>query len=141
MSDAVVMEYGLFTTLRDGSVTLTPRGGVILGPNWQTSAVSHRVELDEVSDRGDFAPVFLDDMLSCGESESSCYEVGLQHGTSAADHLALGASFRDVDSTVRLFLSSNFFDHTEGPVLVPGDALPEVAASGAAACRRRWSPT
>ncbi|MGE0641710.1 MAG: carboxypeptidase regulatory-like domain-containing protein [Thermoanaerobaculia bacterium] len=139
VSDAVVMEYGLFTTLRDGSVTLTPRGGVILhlGPNWQTSAsVSHRVELDEVSDRGDFAPVFLDDMLTCGESESSCYEVGLQRGTSAADHLALGASFRDVDSTVRLFLSSNFFDHTEGLFLVPGDALPEVTASW----RRRLSP-
>lgn len=139
LNDTVVMEYGLFTTLRDGSVTLTPRGGVILhlGPNWQTSAsVSQRLELDQVSDRGDFAPVLLDDMLTCGESESSCYEVGLQRGASAADHLAVGASYRDVDSTVRLFLSSNFFDHTEGLFLVPGDALPEVTASW----RRRLSP-
>lgn len=139
LSNAVVVEYGMFTTLRDGSVSLTPRGGVVLrlGPNWQTSAsLSQRLELSDNNYLGDFTPLFVDDVLDCGKSESSCYELGVQRGSGSADYLALGAAYREVDSTLRLFLSGNFFDHTEGLFLVPGDELPELNT----AWRRRLTP-
>ena len=50
INSLVVVQYGLYTTLRDGSVSLTPRGGVVLRftPDWQASLIaSRRVKLEE----------------------------------------------------------------------------------------------
>jgi len=132
INDTVLLEYGLFTTLRDGSVSLTPRGGVVLqlGGNWQTAAaVAHRVEVDADPLSDDFLPVFVDGALDCSTSEIACYELSVQRGTGEGDQLEFGGSFRELDSTVRMFFSTNFFDHTEGLFLVPGDSLPELHAS------------
>lgn len=140
LTDAVMLEYGLFTTLRDGSVSITPRGGVVvkLGADWQSSiGAAHRIAIDADPYFDDFLPVFVEGSLDCSESEIACYELSFQRGAGAGDHFAFGGSYRELDATVRMFFSNNFFDHTEGLFLVPGDALPESHAS----FRKRLSPT
>ena len=44
MQPAVLIEYGLYSTLSDGSLALTPQGGVVLqlGSDWQVEASAAR---------------------------------------------------------------------------------------------------
>lgn len=141
LNSLVVLQYGLYTTLRDGSVSLTPRGGVVLRftPSWQaTLLASHRVALEENRyAASDFAPVLLEQTLGCEDTELSCYQLQLLYGDGDADHLEIGASYRELDQTLRLFTSDEFFARDEGLFLVPGDQLPEVHAS----VRRRVAPS
>lgn len=138
-NDAVLLEYGLFTTMHDGSVSLTPRGGVVvqLGGEWQASAAAaHRLAVDEGAVAGAFVPLLVEGALDCSESEIACYELSVLRGSGEGDHVAFGGSYRELDTTVRMFFSGNFFDHSEGLFLVPGDALPELHAS----FRKRLTP-
>ena len=138
-SSKVLVQYGLFTTMTDGSIAITPRGGVVLqmGPLWQTSlTAAHRVvsQDDLVSD--DFLPVVLDGTMTCGETESACYQMSVMRSSGVDSQLALGASYRELDETVRMYFNGNFFESSEGIFLVPGDRLPQVHAS----LRQRLSP-
>jgi hypothetical protein len=81
--------------------------------------------------------MFVEGTLDCSQSEIACYELGFQRGSGSSDNFAFGGSYREIDSTVRMFLSANFFDHSEGLFLVPGDKLPETHAS----FRKRLSPS
>jgi hypothetical protein len=140
INDTVLLEYGLFTTMRDGSVSLTPRGGVVLqlGGDWLAAAsIAQRVASDADPLADDFLPVFLEGTLDCNASEMACYELSVQRGSGEGDHFELGGSFRELDSTVRMFFSTNFFDHSEGLFLVPGDSVPEAHAS----FRKRLTPS
>ena len=128
-----VVQYGVFTTSRDGSVSVAPRGGMLvrLRPNWEASfSASRRFELTEPDEwlRGEFSPATLESTLGCADSEASCYEVQLLHGQGDGDHVRVGTSWREFDRTVRLFLEDDFFAG-EGLFLVPGDRLPEVHAN------------
>ncbi len=131
----VVVQYGLFTTLRDGTVSLTPRGGFVfaLPGDWNASvAASERFELSQAELAPNFLSLYLDeDSLDCSETDASCYEFTLARGGERqGDSFAVGTSLRQFDSTVRVFFSQDFFEHTEeGLFLVPGDRLPEVHAS------------
>lgn len=138
-NEKVLVQYGLFTTMTDGSISITPRGGFVLqlGPLWQASLnVAHRVtsQTDFVSD--DFLPVVLDGTLSCGEAETACYQMSLMRSTGVDDHLAFGASYRELDETVRMYFNGDFFETSEGIFLVPGDRIPELHAS----IRQRLTP-
>ncbi len=128
-----VVQYGLFTTAQNGTVSIAPRGGLVLrfGGNWQAStSASHRIELiDEDPLRGEFAPATIESALSCADAEASCFDLQLQKGDDQGDHLRMGGSWREFDRTVRLFLEDDFFAAGEGLFLVPGDRLPEVHAS------------
>jgi hypothetical protein len=141
LNSVVVLQYGLYTTLRDGSVSLTPRGGVVLrfAPEWQATALaSHRVALQESEyETSDFAPALLTETLRCEDSVLSCYQLQVVHGADDANQFEVGASYRELDQTLRLFASDEFFARDEGLFLVPGDRLPEVHAS----IRRRVTPS
>ena len=80
INSLVVVQYGLFTTLRDGSVSLTPRGGVVLRftPDWQASLIaSRRVKIEESAyAASDFPTSLLERTLACEDSELSRYQVG-----------------------------------------------------------------
>jgi hypothetical protein len=135
----LLVQYGLFTTMTDGSIAITPRGGVVLqmGPLWQTSlTAAHRVvsQDDRISD--DILPIVLDGSMTCGEAELACYQVSVMRSSGVDSQLALGASYRELDETVRMYFNGNFFESSEGIFLVPGDRVPQVNAS----LRQRLSP-
>lgn len=141
LNSTFVLQYGLYTTYRDGTVSLTPRGGVVvrLTPALQATLVaSRRVALDEPEDLllSEFAASLYEQTVACEDSEQACYQVQLLQGEGEGDHVTFGASFREYDRTVRLFFSEDFFARSEGLFLVPGDELPEVHAS----VRRRLGP-
>jgi hypothetical protein len=130
LGNTYVVQYGMFTTARDGSVSLAPRGGLLvrLRPQWQASfSATRRLSLTEDPTlRGEFVPGTLGSTLACEDAEAYCYEVQVIHGEETGDHLGVGGSWREFDRTVRLFLEDDFFAAGEGLFLVPGDRLPEL---------------
>ena len=133
INSLLVVQYGLYTTLRDGSVSLTPRGGVVLRftPDWQASlTASRRVTLEEsVYAASEFSTSLLEQTLACEDSELSCYQIQVVRGAGDSSQFEIGASYRELDRTIRLFASDDLFARNEGLFLVPGDRLPEVHAS------------
>jgi len=137
--EKVLVQYGLFTTTTDGSISITPRGGFVLqlGPLWQASFnAAHRVVSREDFIADDFLPVVLDGTMTCGEAETSCYQMSVLRSSGVDSQLGFGASFRELDETVRMYFNGNFFESSEGIFLVPGDRIPELHAS----LRQRLSP-
>jgi hypothetical protein len=138
-NEKVLVQYGLFSTMTDGSIAITPRGGFVLqlGPLWQTTfTAAHRVVSQERQFNDDFMPLVLDGSMSCGEAESACYQLAVMRSSRADNQLAVGASFRELDETIRMYFNGNFFESSEGIFLVPGDRVPEVHAS----VRQRLTP-
>lgn len=134
----IYVQYGLYSTLRDGSLSLSPQGGLIveLAPSWTASTLaSHKIRSDD-ADIFDFAPVhYSGDDTGC-QGESYCYQVGLEHDLDDQTAFSIGASHRRFDETLRLYFSDDFFSHLESLYLVNGDSLPEVQLS----MTRRLSP-
>jgi hypothetical protein len=128
----MVLQYGLFSTTSDGSVSLTPRGGLLLrlGPSWQASAqASHRIVATEEDPLArDFTPMLFAGSIGCESSDTTCYELQLLHGEEEQHGVALRGSWREFDRTVRLFLREDFELYPEGIFFVPGDTLPEAQA-------------
>ena len=130
ISPGVVLEYGLYSTLRDGSVWLTPRGGVVLqlGESWQAgSSVSSRFRADG-DDRyrfADFAPAYFDDDGDCEQGEELCYRVFLARQGDEGK-LSVGAIHRQIAETQRLYFDRDFYNFFESIYLVDGDSLPEL---------------
>ncbi len=124
----VLVEYGLYSTLTDGSLSLSPRGGMVfqLSPSWRASTlVSFRVDNDREVPR-DFFPVFFDESHSCTQGEEICYKVMFSRQFGDQEELTIGALHRQFGETLRLYFSKNFFDHLESLYLVKGDSLPEI---------------
>jgi hypothetical protein len=128
-----VLRYGIYSTSLDGSVSIAPRGGVLVrfAPDWQASvSTSRRVELDEGDPlRSGFTPATLGASFACADAEAACHELQVLYGDDEADHVAVTGSWREFDRTVRVFLEDDPFAASEGLFLVPGDELPEVHAS------------
>jgi len=126
---AVLLEYGLYTTLRDGRVSLSPRGGMVLqlSPTWQASTVvSHKVEDQAAVDPLlDFVPVYFGETGSCDQNERACYEVLFTRQKNDTEGLSFGVVDREFDDTRRLYFSEDFFNRLESLYLVPGDRVPE----------------
>jgi hypothetical protein len=129
VNSTLVVHYGLFSTMSDGSVSLTPRGGVLLhlGPSWQASAqASHRiVASNEDPLARDFTPLLFVGAVDCASTDTTCYQLQLMHGDGERNGVELRGSWRQFDRTVRLFLREDFTIHPEGIFFVPGDELPE----------------
>lgn len=129
LNSTMVVQYGLFSTMSDGSVSLTPRGGMMLhlSPSWRASALaSHRfVASDEDPLAQDFVPLLFLGALGCEDADTTCYQVQLMHGTDEQNGLRIRGSWRQFDRTVRLFLREDFALNPEGLFFVPGDELPE----------------
>jgi hypothetical protein len=125
---AVLVEYGLYTTLRDGSLSLIPQGGLVmqLGDDWQASTlISHKVTTDDGAGPRDFIPAFYHESSACTQGEESCYKVLLSREGESVD-ISLGAVHRRIGETLRLFFNEDFFNHLESLYLVRGDELPEL---------------
>ncbi|HEX2165550.1 MAG TPA: carboxypeptidase-like regulatory domain-containing protein, partial [Thermoanaerobaculia bacterium] len=141
---AVLVEYGLYTGLRDGSLSLSPRGGMVvqLGPEWQAEATAaHKVHDETPESYRHFTPAFLAPHLTadpCADNEQSCYRLQLTHqqAEDEAETFSIGASHREFDEVQRLDFSEDLADRHEGLYLVPGDQLPEIEV----ALSRRLTP-
>ena len=135
VGSSVLVEYGLYTGLSDGSLSLTPRGGVVvqLSPEWQAEVMAaHEVHEDAPADYRRFTPTFLAPHLSsdpCADNEQSCYRMLLTHRQADDASFSVGASHRRFDEVQRLDFSEDLADRHESLYLVPGDELPEVEVS------------
>ncbi|MFQ5349153.1 MAG: hypothetical protein ACE5EG_01780 [Thermoanaerobaculia bacterium] len=130
ISPGVLLEYGLYSTLRDGSLWLTPRGGVVmqLGPAWQAgSSVSSRFRADgeDRYELVDFAPAYFGDAGDCEQGEELCYRVFVARDGKEG-RLSVGATHRQFAETLRLYFDRDFYNFFESIYLVDGDALPEL---------------
>ncbi len=137
---ALRVEYGLYSTLRDGTVSLMPRGEVIveLGPRWQASvAASRKVYEDAEPLLSDFSTTLYREGQACREVEEACYQLELTRRFGDGESVSLGARHRRFDEMVRMYFSEDLFDHLESVFLVQGDELPELQL----ALTRRLSPT
>ncbi|MEM7582482.1 MAG: carboxypeptidase-like regulatory domain-containing protein [Acidobacteriota bacterium] len=130
----VVVEYGLYSSVRDGSLSLMPHGGLVvdLGANWQArTSVARRVE-DRAEDDPyyGFSTAFYSDRTTCHQAGEACYEVVFTRGEEGKENsISLGAVHREFAETLRLYFSPDFFDRLESLFVVQGDELPELQFS------------
>lgn len=145
----VMVEYGVYSTLRDGELSLMPHGGVVvkLGSDWQAkTTVAQRIEdrRDETNatDLGDtfgrfdghdrrngferFSAASFNDEDTCRQSGETCYEVSFERQEQDESSLSVGAIHREFAETLRLYFSDDFFNRLESVLVVPGDQLPEL---------------
>ncbi len=128
----VVVEYGLFSSVRDGSLSLMPHGGMVvdLGADWQArTSFARRVETDE-PERAyhGFSTAFYSDETACRNVGEACYEVFFSRGDND-DSISVGAVHREYAETLRLYFSPDFFNRLESLFVVKGDQLPELKFS------------
>lgn len=137
LQPAFLVQYGLYSTLSDGSLSLMPQGGFVLqiDPKWQVEAsASHRVYQDVV--QPDFLPTLFEQNDLCEQGSESCYEVRFSRAAGEDNSFSLGAVHRVVGDTLRLYFSEDFFDRLQSLYLVRGDEIPELRMS----LNRRLSP-
>ena len=126
---AVLMEYGLYSTLSDGTLALTPQGGFVLqlASNWQfETTAARRVYVDAQVGNPDFLPTLFAQRDLCEQGSEACYQMNLARKVGDDNTFTLGAVHRTVGDTLRLYFSEDFFDRLESLYLVRGDKLPEV---------------
>ena len=130
----VLIEYGFFSSVRDGSLSLTPHGGLVvqLGDDWKAhTSFSHRIEEDHSADLYEgFRSSFFGDRTNCQQAGEACYEVMFSQGQeSRGNSISIGAVHRKFAETLRLYFSPDFFNRLESVFVVEGDSLPEVQFS------------
>ena len=129
----ILVEYGLYSSVRDGSISLMPHGGMVvqLGGDWQAStAISQRIddESEEIVPRG-FDSASFDDRSTCQKAGDACYEIKFARDNGTDNSLALGAVHREFAETLRLYFSPDFFNRLESVFVVEGDSVPELQFS------------
>lgn len=125
---AVLMEYGLYTTLSDGSLALTPQGGVVLqlGSAWQLETTAARRIYTAAQSTPDFLPSLFEQRDLCEQGSQACYQMNFSRKDGDDNTFTFGAAHRTVGDTLRLYFSDDFFDRLESLYLVRGDKIPEV---------------
>ncbi len=127
-----VVEYGLYTSLSDGAVSLTPSGGFVLelGPMWQAATrFSHRIDAREVAGQVDFLPTYFAETETIEPAEEYRYSLVLTRPFGDGGSFSVSALDRQFAESLRLYFSKKFIDHYENLFLVPGDRLPELQVS------------
>ena len=93
-NQASLSEFGLYSTLADGSLALAPSGGVTvkLGQNWRAEASgSWRAHEDpRESVYRDFTPAIFGEYESCQTLEEYCYKITLAHQGNDQNDLSIG---------------------------------------------------
>ncbi|HEX6862496.1 MAG TPA: TonB-dependent receptor [Thermoanaerobaculia bacterium] len=135
---AVLVEYGLYSTLSDGSLSLTPKGGIVLQLNdsWQVEANASQRVYEDAAVNPMFFPSLFEEGDLCDQGTEACYQLHFVRKTQDDNLVSLGAVHKTVGETMRVYFSDDFFDRLESLYLVPGDELPEVKF----ALSRRLSP-
>ncbi|MBV8202083.1 MAG: hypothetical protein JOZ15_15795, partial [Acidobacteria bacterium] len=128
LQPALLVEYGLYTTLLDGSVSLAPQGGLVLqmDEGWQArGSVTHRV-YQQSAVNPDFLPALFKESDLCEQGGKACYELSLSRHAGDDDMISFSGIDRLVGQTLRLYFSDVVFDRLESLYLVPGDRVPEL---------------
>jgi hypothetical protein len=135
---SVLVEYGLYSTLSDGSLSLTPQGGMVfqLGSDWQMAASASRRAYEDLEPVPQFLPSVYQQADLCEQASTACYELLLTRQAGEGDQLSVGAVHRTVGETLRLYFSEDFFDRLQSLYLVRGDEIPELRLT----VSRRLSP-
>jgi hypothetical protein len=128
---AVLLEYGMYSTLSDGSLSLMPQGGIVfqLGSNWQLEGSASRRVYQDVPANPLFLPTLFGEADLCEQGSEACYQLSLARKPAKDDtdgSLSLTASHRKIGDTLRLYFSDEVFDRLESLYLVRGDELPEL---------------
>jgi hypothetical protein len=125
----IFVEYGLYSAMREGDLSLIPHGGIVvkLGDDWEArTKVSKRVE-DATDVFRRFNTAFFKDARSCQTASEACYEVTFAHQRQGEEEsFSIGAIHREFAETLRVYFSDDFFNRLESVLMVPGDDLPEV---------------
>lgn len=127
---AMLLEYGMYSTLSDGTLSLMPQGGVVfqLGSSWQLEGSGSRRVYRDVAPTT-FLPTLFDEADLCEQASDSCYQVSLARKPAKTDtdsSISLTGTQRRVGDTLRLYFSKDAFDRLESLYLVRGDVLPEL---------------
>ncbi len=129
----VMVEVGLFSKVRDGSLSLMPQGTFIidLGGEWraETSYAQRLERLEEAARFGGFTTARHGDERVCQEAAETCYQVQLAHGERDQPSFTLGAVHREYAETLRVYFSEDFFSQLESLFMVRGDVVPELQVS------------
>jgi len=128
---AVLMEYGMYSTLSDGSLSLMPQGGIVLqlGSSWQLEGSGSKRVYQEAPVTPTFLPSLYQESELCEQGSEACYQISLARKPAKDEtdgSLSLTASHRTVGETLRLYFSDEAFDRLESLYLVRGDELPEL---------------
>ncbi len=127
---AVLVEYGLYTTFHDGTLSLTPRGGVVvqLGDAWQAAGSVSQRAYEDPGPRflPDFVPTLYQEPETCEQAGDDCYELRLSRQRGEDDLFSVSAVQRTLGETLRLYFSEDVFDRFDSLYLVRGDRLREL---------------
>lgn len=127
----ILVEYGFFSTLRDGSVSLAPQGGLVvqISDSWQASTLfSHRLTPSpENGSENDFVTALHGGNGTCNQGEHSCYSVLLTKSLNGLEAFSVGAVQRTVGDTQQVFFDqTGFLGSQDSLYLVEGDRVPEL---------------
>jgi hypothetical protein len=129
-SPTVLVEYGVFTRFQDGSLTLAPRGSVVvqLAEQWQARLSASGRVVDERSAVEPWSTALQSSEWSSGDDcsghEERCVRLGIVHQAEPGTSFEVAAVSRQVGDLVRLTFDEAVFD---GLLLLPGDDLPELS--------------
>ena len=140
VSPGVLVEIGLYSTMRDGSLSFSPSGGMVfqLGDNWRAQA-SGMVRVHDQADEtlhADFNTALFGQRSACDSVEEYCYRLKLAHQAANVENMSVGLVHRRYAETLHLYFNEDFFSRLESLYLVEGDDLPEVQL----AATRRLAP-
>jgi hypothetical protein len=131
VTPSVLVEYGVYSTMRDGTMSFMPQGGLVmkLGDSWRAStSASLKMHEDPLEARRleDFHSGYFRDYASCERAAAECYQVVLSRIIDDQEKMSFGAVHRRFDETLRLHFDQNFFNYRENLQLVHGDSVPEL---------------
>ena len=137
---SVLVQYGMFTTLADGSLAFTPHAGMVidLGDRWSAMAtMRQRVAEENDPWRADFVPLLYAESSKCTNAEERCYQLSFERQANDGTRFAVGSMYREFTDVMRVYFSEDFFDQLDSLLFVPGDRLPEINMS----IQRQLSPS
>ena len=124
----VLVEFGFATRLTDGTLSLTPRGKVVvqLGELWQAETeISANVSQDHPNNQRIGSQSLIQN-AECRTREEYCYRVVLSRENDQGHSISLGALDRKVGETLELYFNDEFLGELESLFLFEGDRVPEV---------------
>ncbi|MEM8962747.1 MAG: carboxypeptidase-like regulatory domain-containing protein [Acidobacteriota bacterium] len=133
LGSRVMVEYGLYSSVRDGSLSLMPHGGFVvdLGRGWEAKMTGSQRFDDPQQTTSSTHPaafhtaVFGNETDLCREASDACYRVLFAKGNQDGESVSFGAVHREYAETLRLYFNDDFFNRLESLFVVPGDEVPE----------------
>jgi len=126
LSPGILVEYGLYSTMRDGGFSMSPHGSLLVnvGSKWQADAVV-REQIVRGAEQG-FSLAYYRGGETSQNVDRHYYRLGFKRKISAAESFRIGAVHREISDTLRMFFNDDFFNQVESLYLVRGDQLPEL---------------